>query len=230
MSIFVKIERFGSRPRLIHLTGLESLLGEDEEGLISNSRVIKPCVSILSRGGKYWLVPTRPGVALTGKPMPPGARLELEPLTELSFLDFKFTFFPITGQSEVLAKSDQTFNILLDQAPALTGTPALSISLLSASREWPLIQGISLTVGSASHSTVCLDLPGVKANHCCFKNTAQGVLVQARQGEIRFSDGKTIGACVLNSSGAIALWPLGIELKVSWPDGRPADRIVTAKE
>jgi|GEM_PF-6936472 len=221
MSLFVKIERFASRPRLLNLRGLQATIGEDDRGCIDTTRLKVPFFSIVSCNQIWWLITQNSSTVFNRVRLELGTTLKIRPDTAVECEDTRFTFFPTDPVSEVLAYSDLSLTELIEKKPIFERIPSLRLNLAGASRSFPLIPGIKLLVGSAPDCALFIESPSIASHHCTFINCGTQILVQALEGQFSLESDQSPERAVLDPPSRIILQPLGLPLEViPWDDDK----------
>ena len=212
MSLLIKIEKFGSTPRLLHTRQPHLRLGEGRKfGLLSYSDLTDAFFCITATPLGYILEVENPdfsintGEALSGRAAP------LKAGDMLEGRDYRFTFVPISETAELLAYSSALPCV---QALVLANQRGASLAYRVAGirRRYPIPPNLDIVIGSSPGAAVFIPLSGIKEAHCAVSLQRAALKCEAIRGIVRHVDGRSFSRAQFRSSASIVLEPVGLRL------------------
>lgn len=166
MSLFIKIDRFASQPRLFRLRALASTFGEDNHGVLTLRRPNQAILGFFRFGERFLMVPSREGVKHNNRQLEVGESLVLSDGLKVTWQDYTFAFFLTSTRAEILAHAAAPIENLEDASDLAADWPILRVSLAQIEARFPLIPGIPIAIGRHEDNPICLDLEGIARHHC----------------------------------------------------------------
>ncbi len=216
MSLFIRVDKFGASPRLLHMRTLSMTLGEDHHGIIACDNIIKPLFSVFAVEQQYLIRVETRNVSINNQSFPYGYEMVLHSPTIIEGFDAKFTLVPVSTTAEIIARSAGLTSDEIDHEITRM-LPRLEISLAGMSRVFPIFENIPLSIGSDPDDPIFIDLDDVRPNHCVLTFNNGNIEIEAKHGEIAKLDTQSISKIFLKENDSFRLLPTGLELKLKFP-------------
>jgi hypothetical protein len=213
MSIFLRIERYGQAPRLLHLRHLFETIGEDSNGLIACGSPEKPFFTIHSGHGSYFLSLKTQAALLDDQPCPLNQPLPIKDQAILKGFDARFLFFCTKPPAEVLAYSSSSLNP--NPSNMKITVPVVTYHTAGITRAWPLLCNTEIVVGCAPSCAVCLNFSGIAPRHCALNYNGSFTTIRALDGQLESAEGENFRWQQVTSDTRFRLAPGGLELALS---------------
>lgn len=214
MSIYTKIERFESEPRLIQLRGLSAQLGEDQQGALTATNPTFPFFSIFSVDDRC-LLRAETGLFFDEEEFLPGKQSWLLNQNKIRVDDYKISLFVCSNKAEVLARSKEP--VPLEILESASDLPYLEVKVAHLSRKFHLFPNIELTVGSGLNTSIKIDMVRLCPNHFSVNYHVDKVLLNPLEGSVLLDGQEIKGTKRIHSNCRLKLEPSGLEVKLHWP-------------
>lgn len=215
MSIFLKIERFGSDAKLIQIRSLYATVGEDAQGIFTCEAPKSPFFCLYAVGDRTICKAEVEGVTREEESLPVGSQWYLASGDVLQIGDYTLTAFLTSSSAEVLAGAEglpiETIESFERELPS---TPELVYHLASLQKRFPIFPGLKLRVGTSPEAEVVVDMPQVAALHAFIENQNGTVVVSPADGAVSVDGSPRTAPCVCEDNSMIELSPSGLELRV----------------
>lgn len=154
MSLYLKVERFGSAPRLLRVRAFATAVGFDSHGVLCAGAPESPQFTVFNTNGSYIIRAEQAGVSVQGRLIAPGAQRGIAAGEQINIGDFLMTAYFTTETAE--------FSPTSNQAGVRWGR--LEVTIAGLRQVMPLYNG-SFTVGSAPDDTLPLPIAGILPQH-----------------------------------------------------------------
>ncbi len=220
MSVFVRVDKFGSESRVLRLRGLVNDIGEDAVGVITSESVKVPYFSVLAVGERYLLklhttVSGQSGKSF-GKIVPAASQTWLNGEAYFGIGDYTFFITAASNDAEALAQSDLKSEEIFN-AESTANLPKLSYKVAGLGKAFTLFKGIELSLGSHEDCAIRLELEGIAPLHLALTYSPPELICRAIH---RVSLNERVyegGSFTLSEDGTIKLLPLGIQINIHFP-------------
>ena len=154
MSLYLKVERFGSAPRLLRVRAFATAIGFDSHGVLCAGTPEDPHFTAFNTNGSFIICAEQAGVSVQGRPLAPGVQRGIAAGEQIQITDFTMTAYFTTESAEFFHNPDQ-------HEPRWG---RLEVTIAGLRQVMPLYNG-SFTVGSAPDDTLPLPIAGILPRH-----------------------------------------------------------------
>ena len=211
MSAFLRVERFGSEPRVVNLRGIYGTLGEDALGVLSCHTPARPFFSVGSVEHRHLVRFETGGFSVNGATIEQFGQVWVETGDVIEGRDYRFTLAFGSSAAEAWAYSTSTAPPLTEEIPTF---PHLEIQLSGLSKSIPLFPGIDLTIGRADSNCVVVNLDSVCSKHCQVTNRSSDIVVQPLEGDVSVNSQRITGATPVTRASTFKIEPVGVVVRV----------------
>lgn len=213
MSLIVRVDRFGSRPSIAKTRSFEWTIGEDALGLLTffDPKTEWFNFEISSQG--YDVKACVPNAKYNATDLAVGEFRGVSSGDTLQYDDYYFRCFLTNAIAE--AYCDNTCISASAISSGLRSKPvAVSYSLLSISKSFPLLPGACLRIGSDERDSIHLPIAGVEKEHCAVSLTGNELIVSPRNGAVSANGIVVKGNQKVARSSQIRIEPLGLPITI----------------
>ncbi|NLF24044.1 MAG: hypothetical protein GX589_00080 [Deltaproteobacteria bacterium] len=213
MSLFLKIDRFASQPRLVGVRSLCAHFGEDANGIFVCMDPQKPFFSIYAAEDRYLLQVHTPTLTLNKKTLHPTAATWLENQDCIEFGDYTFSVFITSSEAEVLTACGAKLEDLPDQS--LTPKPPRAIlEHQELSRSFPLFPGLKMKAGCSQTAAIFIEAPDIFPEHFLIHNRDDGIYASPLQGSITINGQEILEEQLCPPGTVITLIPSDVRIQI----------------
>lgn len=220
MSVFVKLEKFGSANRFLRFRGLSAKIGEDIHGILTQDSPHKVFFTIYKAEDKILLNSDSNDISFNGDVLAKGSCAPLSTGSKISINDYVFTFFLIPSEIEALAHTEFKVANLLELEEAQPNEyPQLSYSIAFTKTSYTLCPQVQFMIGSAAESAIYIPFPKIEAEHAAIMYNGKETVIAPLNGCVIVEKSVITKPTKLTTDVTIQLAPTSLEFTLSLPKG-----------
>jgi len=216
MSLYIKVERYKSPPKIIQFRGLCTEIGEDQQGVLSCSPE-RSFFLLCNRGHRTSLQAKEKNLRLNQEKFEPAQQRIIRTGDVLSANDYRFAFLSASLSAEALAYCKLGLKASRQAWLQPESQIQISLSLAASKKIFPCPNDRAFYLGTDPANAFVVNINGLAEKHCKILSKDNTLFITPLQGTVCWQGNTTTREIAVRQNGQVLLGPSALPLKILFP-------------